>query len=244
MGLKLSKYIILFGFFSLLSLTNYAQLFAELEIGIIEDKDGYTFIREGKTTNSKILDTIWEGEFFQYNLVDTCDWYKVNKMWNSSGFVHKSRIKNIESFTRQEQAHLIDSIFKQEFLCYTNQYGFRPSKSKFTFSSYHEEKFVPILELFITYLKQEYDSVLFNAFLQIIILEDKSADELPSWALGEIFLAYPEIVVKEVLKYNNKSLNNDLIFGVSNVTDDFYDELNDKKSEYDKLKEILKDIIN
>ena len=58
----------------------------------ISDPDGYTNLREGKSTSSKILGTIKSGEKIEV-LDTTGDWWQVMTKDNEIGYIHKSRIK-------------------------------------------------------------------------------------------------------------------------------------------------------
>ncbi|WP_436515414.1 SH3 domain-containing protein [Ekhidna sp. To15] len=73
-------------------------------LGIINDPDGYTNVREQPTTNSKILGKFYDNEVFQiwdldYDTIP--NWRKVYK-WNPEsrealvGWMHKSRIKDLD----------------------------------------------------------------------------------------------------------------------------------------------------
>lgn len=64
-----------------------------IKIGLIDDSDGYTNIRLKSSSNSLIIGTILNGEFFIYNESNS-DWYFVKTLSGLKGFVHKSRIKN------------------------------------------------------------------------------------------------------------------------------------------------------
>ena len=58
----------------------------------ISDPDGYTNVREGKSTSSKILGTVKSGEKIEV-LDTTGDWWQVMTRDNEIGYIHKSRIK-------------------------------------------------------------------------------------------------------------------------------------------------------
>jgi SH3-like domain-containing protein len=57
----------------------------------IQDPDGFTNIRVGRSTNSSIIGTVREGELF-YVHPDASSWWKVKTRNQISGFIHKSRI--------------------------------------------------------------------------------------------------------------------------------------------------------
>ena len=58
----------------------------------ISDPDGYTNVREGKSTSSKILGTVKSGEKIEV-LDTTGNWWQVMTKDNEIGYIHKSRIK-------------------------------------------------------------------------------------------------------------------------------------------------------
>ena len=188
-----------------------SQIYDNYKVAVINDIDGYTFIRSGQGTNTPIIDTLFEAEFFQFLSTDTNDWYKVFKMWNVNGFVHKSRIKDIKTFNRTEQQKLITSIFNKEKEVYQKRISNTDYNKELAL--YHDEKFDAILDLFIFYMNKEFDEKLMRDYFDILIIEKASADELPSLALGEIFIKHPNEVIKLVKEYNNEIITGHLDFG-------------------------------
>ena len=58
----------------------------------ISDPDGYTNVREGKSTSSKIITTVDSG--LPIRVLDTTEnWWQVMTKDNEIGYIHKSRIK-------------------------------------------------------------------------------------------------------------------------------------------------------
>lgn len=61
----------------------------------IFDKDGYTNLRVGKSSNSSVLAKINSGEHIDVlDNPDEEDWYLVKTKEGKKGYVHKSRIKS------------------------------------------------------------------------------------------------------------------------------------------------------
>jgi hypothetical protein len=72
-------------------------------LSVIDDPDGYTNIREGKGTNTKIIGRIYEDEVFHHEGYGDNQWYEIYYSNNGEylqGFVHKSRIVEIRSLPR------------------------------------------------------------------------------------------------------------------------------------------------
>jgi len=79
--------IILIGFSFTLS--------AQSHLGVINDPDGYTNIREGRSIDAEIIGKMKEGEIFEFT-ESSNDWYKIKTNYGIEGFMHKSRIKEIK----------------------------------------------------------------------------------------------------------------------------------------------------
>ncbi|WP_299886273.1 hypothetical protein [uncultured Lacinutrix sp.] len=69
----------------------------DTEIGLIDDKDGYTNIREQQNSSSKIISIIKENEYFFYNKSTNSNWFLVKDLHGNVGFVYKNRIKKMNS---------------------------------------------------------------------------------------------------------------------------------------------------
>lgn len=200
----------------LIPLITSGQLYGDHEVAIINDKDGFSLIRNNSDIHSEVVDTLYNGEFFQYIRNDISDWYKVYKMWNTSGYVHKSRIQNLKHLEKEIQYNLIDSIFDKEAILYKERIK-STFKNRGAERYYHEEKFTPILDLFIDYMCKSFDETLLSNFFDILIIESGSADETPPTALGYIYKCQPRLVNKLVKEYGNSIITESLVFGKSNV---------------------------
>ncbi|MEM9832292.1 MAG: SH3 domain-containing protein [Bacteroidota bacterium] len=71
-------------------------------LATINDPDGYVNIREGKGTHTEIVGKLLEDEIFYFYEGENQEWYSIYKFdmplnHSRKGFVHKSRIKEINS---------------------------------------------------------------------------------------------------------------------------------------------------
>ena len=213
----------------LILLTSVATL-AQDNVAIILDKDGFTNIRESRSTNSAIVGQINTGEFFTFNKTKD-DWWEINKTFDKdvgwftvTGFVHKSRIQPIHTLTDKELRKLIKEIFDKELeIIRTKNWD---EKKK-----HHEPKFDMILNVAADYITRTKDKELFRTFIETVKLDTGSADEMPSWTLGSIFIKQPDWTTEQI---RNVGLTQDLIdrldFGFENVVakSDNYSELKNK----------------
>jgi len=63
---------------------------------VINDPDGFTNVREGIGTESKIIDKIYEGEKFEVFPSAQNSWWLVVTKSNKKGYIHKSRVKLVD----------------------------------------------------------------------------------------------------------------------------------------------------
>ena len=79
----------------LISNLSYSQKF---EFAIIQDKDGFSNVRKTPEIKSKIVGTIKNKDLiFVFDNEDNSDWFNIESN-NVSGFIHKSRIKQLKTF--------------------------------------------------------------------------------------------------------------------------------------------------
>lgn len=85
---------LLIGIFTIITL----DVFSQSRIGIINDSDGYTNVRLERTTDSKII-----GKYFSYRPFEftpnNSNWVSVKLDNGQTGYIHKSRIREITNCT-------------------------------------------------------------------------------------------------------------------------------------------------
>lgn len=180
------------------------------EMALINDKDGFTFLRLSPYQNSEIVDTIFSYEFFQVNTKTENGWSKAHNRWGKSGYIHRSRVKALSTLSDAQQKVLIDSIFILEPLYFTKKLIWKNDSTGN--KNFHEENFEAILGLFIQYQIKSFDKKLMKAFLNILIMETGSADESPWNALGLIYNQHPNKTLNLINEFDNKVLNENLAY--------------------------------
>lgn len=91
---------------------------AQAQFGVIQDKDGYTNVREGAGISKKIADKVPDGEIV-YTWQQEGEWCNINyrrKDEIEGGFVHRSRIKMIDTFEKikARQQTETNAVFRQD----------------------------------------------------------------------------------------------------------------------------------
>ena len=203
---------------------------AQDNVAIIVDKDGFTNVRESKSTNSAVVGQIRIHEFFTFKKTSD-DWWEVFKTFdengnsiNLNGFVHKSRIQPLYTLADKEKRKIIKETFDKEL-------EFIKAKNWDERKKHHEPKFDMILNVATDYINKTKDKELFKTFIETVKLDTGSADEMHSRTLGSICIKQPDWTIEQM---RNVGLTQDLInrldFGFENVVtkSDNYPELKAK----------------
>jgi len=218
-------------------LISFGQLFNG-DIGIIDDPDGYTFVRKGKGLTYPVIDTIVNGELFHFMSEKDSEWWKISQRNGLQGFMHKSRIMNIKDINNIDKYNLIDTIFVKEKELQRKPYYKLTKAEQQKRKEFHEETFDFILEMFAEYICETKNKVLFERYIHIIYTEAGSADELPIWALGMIYVCEPDWTLEIIAPNGQCSIKTLLEFGFENIA--YGDCLSKKK--YKELKRKIKEL--
>jgi len=205
------------------------------EVGIIDDPDGYTLIRQNQTIASPINDTIFKGELFYFTPNDSSNWYQVRKFehkvietdstdwmqlyekWNLPGFVHKTRIVNLESLDKNIQAIMIDSVFNIPKIGIKGDHEY--VQELFKNKSLHlVEIYHPILNLFVHYMCQYGDEKILDSYFELLLLLSGSPDETIRVAMGYVYECQPEMIIDKIQELDDDNLIRDLEFGFISAT--------------------------
>lgn len=219
---------------------------AGMKLARISDKDGYTNIRQGQGINFKVVATVVDNEFFYCEPSDA-EWLKVLVVqWTAAGgqvagFIHRSRVQYIGSLPDAVQRSIIRDVFEQQAL-YAGR--FRRSDS----TSYHaavtllqnhsDGRYSPALTVFRDYFCRTKDASLLNKLFATIRADSGSANEMPSFALGDCFIWEPDLVLWQVKAIKNKKQRSLIIDDIDWGLHNHFDE--DNKQQNAVLKQYLK----
>lgn len=92
------------------------------------------------------------------------------------------------------------------------------SLTKARLEKYQDDHFDTILPRFVSLTCEKKDITLFNEFLKVLIANENSADEAPSFSLAEIFVCQPDFTLNLIDKCSNKKMVlEDLSYGFENL---------------------------
>jgi len=117
------------------------------EIGIINDSDGYSNLREEKTSKSKILKRINKSEYFFYQPDSISNWIKVKDLYGYVGFLHKSRVikvtdSDLYSLSFYNYDKTSDTDIKKDTIVKTNDLESH-FENFYLFSDFNYRKMIP-----------------------------------------------------------------------------------------------------
>lgn len=175
------------------------------ELAIINDPDGNTNVRSGPGTDHEVIQKVFKNELFLYVDKPSDNWLKIfiskDNYQQISGFIHKSRVQDLKTVKINHIKNLVEHIFNKELDLY-NSYKANTDKRQ-QWTAHHEFQFDEILDSFVALICDTEDLETFNLFNKIILKEEGSADELPAFAIGEIFNCKPEWTLKNIPKSKN-----------------------------------------
>lgn len=224
----------------------------ERKTGIINDPDGYTNIRSGKGSSFEVIEKLYEDELFVY--VDSADqnWLKVSitkcncdtpyRLYNQiKGYVHRSRIKDVNELSKTKRKSLFAKIFETELELYNKIISATDRKSKEykhlngKIKVFHDYQFNASLTSFTNYVCEFKDEELVDQYMNLMESQEGSADEAPTYALGRMFVCDPDWTFKQIRKHI--TLMNQLEWGLVNVIYSMpAEEADEHKRKYNELR--------
>jgi len=222
-------------------------IFAENKLAIINDPDGFTNVRSGKGREFPIIDTIKKDEFFYCDLKTEDEWIKIIAMkWKNSkqveGYIHRSRIQLVENLDNKKQKELIVQILNRKKVLADN---FQADRDSITYrireelELYSEIKYSPILEILPKYFCSTNDIEVLQLFFSTMWADRGSANEIPSFSIGECFVCKTDIIIEQLKKIKNAEqkelIFNNIEWGLLNYFKVDEGEKSDNK-EFNRLK--------
>ncbi len=223
-------------------------LLAENRLAIINDPDGFTFVRSGQGKDFKVVDTLFKEDFFYFQFVDNSDWAKVTA-WKGrqiEGFVHKSRIQEVNKLDDKKQKELITKTLDRHRTLADNFQNAWKSKDSLAYKKtireleFHSDtKYDPILTIIPKYFCSTNDIEILQLFFATMWADKGSANEMPSFAIGSCFVCNPDLVIGQLTKIKNneqkKILFDQIEWGLLNHFSIEEDSKSDNK-EFNKFK--------
>lgn len=170
-------------------------------IAVINDTDGYTFVRSGKGTNCAVVDTVRDEQFF-YCMDDTVSaWIPVQVPMGKTGFMRKTRILFFTRLDSAKQSRLILQAFSKEIGIRKKTDAAWLAKDWNTqklladeSEAIHEGFYIPAYTAMRELFCNRPDSVLFSAFMKTLVYESGSADEGMAWTSAKCWLCQRKFV--------------------------------------------------
>lgn len=188
------------------------KLIAENRLAIINDPDGFTLVRIGQGKEFKVVDTLFKEDFFYFQLIDNSEWVKVTA-WKGrqiEGFLHKSRVQEVEKLDYKKQKELITKTLNIQRILADNFQKAWKSKDTIEYRTsvrqlefYSDTKYDPVLTILPNYFCSTSDVDVLQLFFSTMWADKGSANEIPSFSIGKCFICKPDLVIEQLTKINN-----------------------------------------
>ena len=223
-------------------------LLAENKLAIINDPDGFTYVRSGQGKNFKVVDTLFKDDFFYFQFADNSEWAKVTA-WKGrqiEGFIHKSRIQEVNKLDNQKQKELITKTLDRHRILADNFQNAWKSKDSLAYRKtvrelefHNDTKYDPILNILPKYFCLTNDIEVLKLFFATMWADNGSANEMPSFSIGDCFICNPDLVIEQLTRIKiieqKKAIFDHIEWGILNHFDVDENGKSDNK-EFNKLK--------
>lgn len=194
---------------TVLTLVCSLALYAENKLAIINDPDGFTFVRNGQGMDFKVIDTLLAEDFFYFHLIDNSDWAKVTA-WKGrqiEGYVHKSRIQEVDKLDLSKQKDLIIKTLERHKILAENFQNAWQSRDSLAYRTtvraleFHSDtKYDPILDILPKYFCKASDPEVLQLLFATMWADKGSANEMPSFSIGNCFMCNPDMVIQQLIQ--------------------------------------------
>lgn len=193
----------------------------EWHIAVINDADGFTFVRSGNGKIFSVVDTIWKDAFFYCTGDTTHQWIPVQLPMGKPGFMHRSRIIFFHELDSAKQHDLILDAFRKTVENH-NSYWTKVKKcpkEKIVFLNMerdriYEENYIPAYTAFQKLFCTRPDSILLVAFFKTLQPLSGSADEGKDWKTAECWLCNPNFVENIICHWKNENERQTIISSI------------------------------
>lgn len=187
-------------------------LFAENKLAILNGPEGFAFVRNGQSKDSKVVDTLFAEDFFYFQPMGSSQWAKVSA-WKGrqiEGFVHISRVQEVEKLDTNKLKVLIIQILERHKVLADNFQSAWESKDSIAYTTAvraleldGDTRYDPILDILPKYFCITNDIQVLQLFFATVWADRGSANEMPSFVIGDCFMCNPDLVIEQLTKIKN-----------------------------------------
>lgn len=189
------------------------SLLAQNGPAIIKDSDGFTNVRSGPGTDFDVIDTLFNEDFFYFKFHNNSDWAKVTA-WKGrqiEGFIHKSKIQEVKNLDNNSLKEIILKVLDRQRVLADNFRAACKSKDSLAnrttvkeLENYSDTKYDPILQVIPEYFCSTNDIKIIDKFFATLWADQGSANEMPSFSIGDCFICNPDLVIERLGKVTDK----------------------------------------
>lgn len=154
---------------------------------VINDTDGYTFIRTGPGIENTVIDTVFEHWFFYVYGDTSASWLHVQNPNGKNGYLHKSRVQFFYKLDSLAQHTLLANVFNEIILA-------EKGNDRVYRNNIYEGRYSPGYYALQKAFCFRPDTSLLRLYFCTLIYESGSADEGKDCVSAEMWLCRPSQV--------------------------------------------------
>ena len=230
------------------------SLLAQNGPAIISDSDGFTNVRSGPGTDFKVIDTLFDEDFFYFKFENNSDWAMVTA-WKGrqiKGFIHKSRIQEIKNLDNNSQKDIILKVLDTQRILADRFRAAWKAKDSLAYrttarelENYSETKYDPLLQVIPSYFCSANDIEIIDKFFATMWADQGSANEMPSFVIGDCFICNSDLMIDRLDQITDKEqkklILNHIEWGLMNHYDVDEEGNSDDKEFNDLIEKVNKE---
>lgn len=225
-----------------------SALLAESKLAIINEPDGYVSVRSGSDNSFQVIDTLFACDLFFVRIDELLDWACVTELNGKQveGYILKSKIQEVEKLETNFKKVLIAKTLERHRELATEFHFALKLKDSLALSKVfweleidNDAKYDPILSILPKYFCLTKDTTILQLFISTILADKGSANEMPSFTIGECFICKPDMLVEQINQISDQAQRETIFDSIEWGLRNYFDANEKGESENKEFKRLM-----